>query len=54
MVSQFLISFSNRLEMMKQVAADIEKKRVLTEEGERKDRVIQQKEDEIALNREEL
>ena len=50
-VSQFPISFSNRLEMMKQIAADREENRVLTEEGERKDRVIQQKEDEIALER---
>ena len=35
---------------MKQIAADRKEKRALTKEGERKDRIIQQK-DEIALNR---
>ena len=54
MVLQFPASFANRLEMMKQIEADRKEKRALTEEGNRKDRIIQKKEDEIALNREEL
>ena len=53
MVLQFPASFANRLEMQRQIEADGEEKRALTEEGERKDRVIQQKEDEISLHREE-
>ena len=43
MVLQFPASFANRLEMLRQIEADGEEKRALTEEGERKDRVIQQK-----------
>ena len=53
MVLQFPASFANRLEMLRQIEADGEEKRALTEEGERKDRVIQQKESEISLHREE-
>ena len=53
MVLQFPASFASRLEMLKQIEADGEVKRALTEEGERKDRVIQQKENEISLHREE-
>ena len=53
MVLQFPASFANRLEMLRQIEADGEEKRALTEEGERKDRVIQQKENEISLHREE-
>ena len=41
--SQFPTSFANRLEMLRQIEVDGEEKRALTEEGERKDRVIQQK-----------
>ena len=54
MVLQFPASFANRLEMMRQIEADGEEKRALTEEGERKDRVIQQKESEISLHKEEV
>ena len=54
MVLQFPASFANRLEMMRRIEAVEEEKRALTEEGERKDRVIQQKENEISLHREEV
>ena len=54
MVLQFPTSFANRLEMMRRIEAVEEEKRALTEEGERKDRVIQQKEDEISLHRQEV
>ena len=54
MVLQFPASFTNRLEMLRRIEADGEEKRALTEEGERKDRVIQQKEDEISLHRQEV
>ena len=52
--SQFPASFTNRLEMLRQIETVEEEKRALTEEGERKDRVIKQKEDEISLHREEV
>ena len=52
--SQFPTSFANRLEMLRRIEVDGEEKRTLTEEGERKDRVIQQKEDEILVCREEV
>ena len=54
MVLQFPASFTNRLEILRRIEADGEEKRALTEEGERKDRVIQQKEDEISLHRQEV
>ena len=54
MVLQFPASFANRLEMLRQIEADGEEKRALTEEGERKDRVIQQKESQISLHRKEV
>ena len=54
MVLQFPASFTNRLEMLRRIEADGEEKRALTEEGERKDRDIQQKEDEISLHRQEV
>ena len=54
MVLQFPASFANRLEMLRQIEADGEEKRALTEEGERKDRVIQQKESQISLHKEEV
>ena len=47
MVLQFPAIFANQLDMMRQIEAVDEKRRALTEEGERKDRIIQQKEDEI-------
>ena len=49
MVLQFPASFANRLEMLKCIEADREEKQALTEEGERKDRVIQEKESQISL-----
>ena len=54
MVLQFPASFTNRLEILRRIEADGEEKRALTEVGERKDRVIQQKEDEILLHRQEV
>ena len=54
MVLQFPASFANQLEILKRIEAVEEEKRVLTEEGERKDRVIQQKESQISLHREEV
>ena len=54
MVLQFPASFVNRLEMLRQIEAIEEEKRALSEEGERKDRVIQQKESEISSLREEV
>ena len=54
MVLQFPASLANRLEMLRQIEADGEEKRALTEEGERKDRVIQQKESQISLHKEEV
>ena len=44
---QFPTSFANRLEMLRRIEVDGEEKRALTEEGERKDRVIQQKVAEV-------
>ena len=52
--SQFPASFANRFEMLRQIETVEEENRALTEEGERKDRVIKQKEDEISLHREEV
>ena len=52
--SQFPASFANRLEMLRQIETVEEEKKALTEKGERKDRVIKQKEDEISLHREEV
>ena len=54
MVLQFPASFANRLEMLRQIEADGEEKRALTEEGERKDRIIQQKESQVSSLREEV
>ena len=48
MVLQFPASFANRLEMLRQIETDREEKKALTEERERKDRVIQQKESQIS------
>ena len=52
--SQFPASFANRLEMLRQIEADGREKRALTEEGERKDNVIQEKSNEILIQREEI
>ena len=54
MVFRFPTSFANRLEMMRQIEADGEEKRALTEKGERKDRIIQQKESQLSLHSKEL
>ena len=51
---QFPASFANRLEMMRQIEADREEKRALTKEGERKDRAIQQKIEELLISRTEV
>ena len=51
-ISQFPIS--NRLEMLRRIGAIEAEKGTLTEEGERKDRVIQQKESQISLLGEEI
>jgi hypothetical protein len=53
MVLQFPASFANRLEMLRQIEAIEEEKRTLTEEGERKDRAVQQKESLISSLRED-
>ena len=52
--SQFSASFANRLEMMRHIEAAEEEKRALTEEGERKDRAIREKESQISSLREEI
>ena len=54
MVLQFPISFTNRLEMLKRIKRTEEEKRALTEEGERKDRVIQQNEEQMLVYQEEI
>ena len=46
--TRFPASFANQLEMLRRIEAVEEEKRVLTEEGERKDRIIQQKESQIS------
>jgi chromosome segregation ATPase len=55
-VSRVTISatFANRLEMLKQIEADEEEKRTLSEEGEKKDKVIQEKEIQIMSLNEEV
>ena len=52
--SQFPASFANRLEMLRQIEAEIREKRAFTEEGERKNNVIQEKSNEILIQREEI
>ena len=52
--SQFPASFANRLEMLRQIEADGREKRTLTEEGERKDNIIQEKSNGILIHREEI
>ena len=54
MVLQFPASFANRLEMLRQIEADGVEKRALTEEGQRKDRAVQQKERQISSLRQEV
>ena len=51
--SQFPASFANRLEMLRQIERERREKSALTEEGERKDGIILQKENQISsLNKE--
>ena len=52
--SQCPTSFANRLDMLRRIEADLEEKRALTEEGESKDRIIRQKEDQILLLSKEI
>ena len=54
MVLQFPASFANRLEALRKIDTVEEEKRALTEEGERKDRFIQQKESQISSLGEEV
>ena len=54
MVLQFPASFANRLEMMRHIKVVEEEKKALAEEGVRKDRVIQQKEEESLICRKAL
>ena len=53
-VLQFPTSFANRVEMLRRIEVDGEEKRALTEEGERKDRIIQQKDSQISVHKEEV
>jgi DNA repair exonuclease SbcCD ATPase subunit len=52
--TQFPASFANRLEMLRQIERERREKSALTEEGERKDKVIQDKNDEILINKREI
>ena len=49
--SQCPASFANRLEMLRRTDVIEEEKKALTEEGERKDSFVQQKEDELLISR---
>ena len=53
-VIQFPASFANRLEMLRQIKAIGKEKQALTEERERKDGVIQDKEKQILSLKEEV
>ena len=52
--SQFPAIFANRLEMVREIEANKEEIRALTENGERKDRIIEQRESKISSLREEV
>ena len=54
LASQFPASFANRLEMLRQIERERREKSALTEEGERKDKVIQEKNDKILIQRKEI
>ena len=54
MVLQFPASFANRLEMLRRIEAVEEEKIALSEEGERKDRAVQEKDSQISSMREEV
>ena len=51
MVSQFPATFANQLEMQRQIERCEVEKRNLAEEGERKDKVIQQLKSQISMNK---
>ena len=51
MMLQFPVSFANILEILRHIEVQQEEKRALREEGERKDRVIQQNEEQISIYR---
>ena len=50
--SQFPASFANRLELLRQIERERREKSALMEEGERKEKVIQEKNDEILIHKE--
>ena len=52
--TQFSTSFANRLEMLRHIEAVVGEKRALIDEGERKERVIQRKDNEISVCKQEL
>ena len=54
MVLQFPACYANRLEMLRQIEADKEEKRMLEKEGERKDRLIQESKEQILVYQEKL
>ena len=54
MVLQFPTIFVNRLEMLRQIEAVEGERRALTEEVQKKDGIIQQKESQISLHREQF
>ena len=52
--SQFPASFANRLELLGQIERDRREKGALMEEGKRKEKIIQEKNDEILIQRTEI
>ena len=50
--SQFPTSFANRLKMVREIEANKEEIKALTEDGEKKDRIIEQRESKISSLRE--
>ena len=53
MVDQFPASFTNRLEMLRHIETQEEEKRVLREEAERKDSIIQRNGSELQAKNEQ-
>ena len=54
MVLQFPASFANQLEMLRNIENQEDEKRSLREEGERKDQIIQQNENQISIYKKEV
>ena len=52
--SQFPAIFANRLEMVREIEANKEEIKALTEDGEKKDRIIKKRENKISSLREEI